>query len=258
MNIVLSNDDGVYAPGIRALKQALDQIANVTIVAPLEERSTTGHTLSLDVPLRLVEVEKDIYGLSGYPADCIMMATGHIMRGKPIDLVISGINRGANLAQDVYYSGTVAAAREAAFHGHKAIAVSLTVAMHGPALQSTRHYDVAAQFVRKVVESKIYQNIEPLSVLNINVPNLAKEEIKGVKMTTLGFRQYTQDIDERLDCRHRKYFWIGGLYQGPKDMAGSDCNAIEQGHISISSLKLLDGISDGSHNFKDIEKLSLI
>ncbi len=256
MNIVLSNDDGVHAPGIKALKKALADIAQVVVVAPLEERSTTGHTLSLDMPLRLVEIEKDVYGCSGYPADCIMMASGHVMKGRKIDLVISGINRGANLGQDIYYSGTVAAAREACFHGHKSIAVSLTVAMHGPQSEGERHYDVAAAYVRKLVQERTHERLSGFSMLNINVPNLPQGKIQGVQVTTPGFRQYSQDIDERTDCRHRKYFWVGGLYRGNMPIEGSDCMAIERDFISVTPLNLLNHPSDAIIKWKDLMSAS--
>ena len=127
MEILISNDDGVYAEGIKSLRKSLSQIGNVTVVAPLEERSTTGHTLTLDHPLRLIELEKDIYGCSGYPADCALLGVIHLFKekkGRKPDLVVSGINRGPNLGQDTYYSGTVAAAREAVFHGVPALSVS--------------------------------------------------------------------------------------------------------------------------------------
>ena len=146
MNIVLTNDDGVNAPGINILRESLREIANVIVVAPLAERSTTGHTLTLDTTLRLQEISEDVYGCSGFPADCSLMAIGHLFKnqntkyfGKKIDMVISGINRGANLGQDVFYSGTVAAAREAAFHGIPSIAVSSCMDFRNPD-KNDQHY----------------------------------------------------------------------------------------------------------------------
>ena len=129
MNILICNDDGVYATGIKKLRDSLKEIANVTVVAPLEERSTTGHTLTLDHPLRIVEIEENVFGCSGYPADCSLLGVAEIMKYQKPDLVVSGINRGANLGQDIFYSGTVAAAREAAFRDIKAIGVSSVIGL---------------------------------------------------------------------------------------------------------------------------------
>lgn len=240
MRILLVNDDGVHAPGIKALKNSLDSLGEVIVIAPLEERSTTGHTLSLDHPLRLVEIEKNVYGCSGYPADCTLMGLAHVMKEHKPDVVVSGINRGANLGQDIYYSGTAAGAREAVFHNVPGIAVSLVVDFQKT--HERPHYDVAGEFVRKVLSAGLHKELAPLQMLNINVPNIEKP--KTALMTTLGFRRYSEEIAARDDFRGRPYFWVGGVYEGYSGGDGTDCQSIELGHVSVSLLNLLEQSSE--------------
>jgi 5'-nucleotidase len=246
LNIVLTNDDGVNAPGINILKETLSSIANIIVVAPMTERSTTGHTLTLDTTLRLDEIDNNVYGCNGFPADCSLMAIGHLFKnpqskyfGQKIDLVISGINRGANLGQDVFYSGTVAAAREASFHGIPAIAVSSCMDFRNPD-KNNRHYYSASNFIKSLVQSNISNEIPPMSFLNVNVPWLNETEILGTRVTKTGLRNYSQEIDERIDFRGRKYYWIGGIYKGFEDFPDSDCQAINDKMISIAPVKLCD------------------
>lgn len=245
-NIVLTNDDGVHAPGINILRETLSQIANIIVVAPLTERSTTGHTLTLDTTVRLEEISDNVYGCNGYPADCTLMALGHLFKnplskyyGRKIDLVISGINRGANLGQDVFYSGTVAAAREAAFHGIPAIAVSSCMDFKNPD-KNNQYYYSASNFIKNLVQSNISQVIPPMSLLNVNVPWCSEAEILGTRVTKTGLRKYSEDIEERLDFRGRKYYWIGGIYKGFENFPDSDCQAIEDKMISVAPIKLCD------------------
>lgn len=242
LKILITNDDGVYAPGIKKLYETLSEVADVTMVAPLEERSTTGHTLTLDHPLRLVEIGKNIYGLSGYPADCTIMGLAHVMKSRP-DLVISGINRGANLGQDIYYSGTVAAAREAAFHSVPSIAVSTDIDYKDHV--GKVHFHTAANFIKKIILNNIHQYIDPLHMININVPNREEHLINGVGIGTLGLRRYSEEVDARIDFKDRQYFWIGGVYQGfDHTQTGTDCSIVHQGKISFVPLNLMSGGTD--------------
>lgn len=250
MRILVSNDDGVNAPGINILAKHLSTIADVTIVAPLEERSATGHTISLDVPLRVVEIEKNKFGCSGYPADCSLLGFAHILKNKP-DLVVSGINRGANLAQDIYYSGTVAAAREASFHNIPSIAISTVVDMFSLS-EAEIHFDTAAEFVTNFIKADAWKHINPLSLLNINVPNISSNEVEGVEVTKLGFRNYSEKILEREDSKSRPYYWVGGTYEGFKPIIGSDCVAIDQNKISLTPLNLLDFSTDEKDKWSKI------
>lgn len=240
MKILIVNDDGVHAPGIKALKKALDPLGEIVVIAPLEERSTTGHTLTLDHPLRLVEIEKNVYGCSGYPADCTLMGLAHLLKENKPDVVVSGINRGANLGQDIYYSGTVAGAREAVFHNVPAISVSLVVDFQKT--HETPHYDVAGEYVRRMIEKGFHQELAPLQMLNVNVPNM--KDPKSPLMTTMGFRRYSEEIAARDDFRGRPYFWVGGVYEGHVGQGGSDCHSVELGHVSVSLLNLLGQGSD--------------
>lgn len=236
MKLLLANDDGVMAPGIRSLYNFLKDAHDTTIIAPLEERSTTGHSLSLDKPLRLELLEENIYGCSGFPSDCVLMGLGHVMKNNRPDVVVSGINRGANLGQDLYYSGTIAAAREAAFHQVPSLAVSLVFnAVNEPHL-----YDVAARFIKHALEMGLHKHCKNYGLLNINVPNIPFEEIRGCKLTEIGFRRYSEEIHARMDARNREYFWIAGHYEGFAENPESDCQAVKDGHIAITPHALID------------------
>jgi 5'-nucleotidase len=254
MKVLLSNDDGVHAPGIRALYDAFHSQFETTLVAPLEERSTTGHSLSLDKPLRLENFEPNIYGCSGFPADCVLMGLAHVLGGiKRPDVVVSGINRGANLGQDLYYSGTVAAAREAAFHKVPAIAVSLV--FHN--VTEKHLYESAATFMKWCLEENLHHHCPPMCLININVPNLPLSEIKGCKVTETGFRRYSEEIHARIDARGRDYFWIAGLYEGFDPNPESDCHAVQDGYIALTPHRLLGVESmDVSALKKVVEKLN--
>jgi 5'-nucleotidase len=264
MNILLVNDDGVMAPGIRILKKTLDSIANVYIVSPLEERSTTGHTLTLDHTLRMSEIENNVYGCNGFPADCTLMGVGYLFKQKlinqKIDLVISGINRGANLGQDVFYSGTVAAAREAVFHSIPAISISSCIDFK-TSDKSDLYYYTASNFVKLLIQSNVIHAIPSMTMWNINVPWKQNEDIKGVKITKVGFRNYSEEIAERTDFRGRNYYWIGGIYRGFEELEDSDCMAIHEDYISISPMKVNEyGVSHqtlmtDAHDF--IKKLTV-
>lgn len=243
MHILICNDDGVHAKGIKALQEELANVARITVVAPLEERSTTGHTLTLDHPLRVVQIENGVYGCSGFPADCAQIGFGHILKNDPPDLVVSGINRGANMAQDTYYSGTVAAAREATFYGIPSVSISLAMDFLGPD-HLDNYYGTASRFMRKMVEHDIHKKIEPYTLINVNIPDVPWDQVKGAKVTKLGLRKYSNNIIERNDFRDRKYYWIAGGYEGFKSIEGSDCNAVDEENISLTSINLLQQTSD--------------
>jgi 5'-nucleotidase len=253
MRILVANDDGVMAPGIRSLYKELSPVFQTTIIAPLEERSTTGHSLSLDKPLRLERLEENIYGCSGFPGDCVLMGLGYVLKDQRPDVVVSGINRGANLGQDLYYSGTIAAAREAAFHRVSSIAVSLVfnnvIELH--------RYDVAATFIKWCLENDLHKACPQYSLININVPNIPMEEIKGCKLTEVGFRRYSEEIHARMDARNKEYFWIAGHYEGFIENHHSDCHAVKDGFIAITPHALIDRCDkDYSELGRCIERLN--
>ena len=235
MNILISNDDGVDSPGLKILAEVLGEVGDVTVVAPHRERSTSGHSLTLHKPLRVFEVRPKHYAVTGSPADCVYMATRQIMAKKP-DVIISGINKGANLGNDVYYSGTVAAAREGAYFGCKAIAFSLCLGHHNE--KTSLFWESSARFAKTFVPMAFRENFSSNYLLNVNVPNLPANEIKGVKISKLGRRIYSDVILDRQDPRGRHYYWIGGEYKGFEDIPGSDCVHVDQGYISVTPLKL--------------------
>lgn len=253
MRILLANDDGVMAPGIRNLYKELSTVFDTTIIAPLEERSTTGHSLSLDKPLRLEKLENNIYGCTGFPGDCVLMGLGHLLKDRRPDVVVSGINRGANLGQDLYYSGTIAAAREAAFHKVPSIAVSLVF----NAVNEEHLYGVAATFIKWSLEEGLQKLCPEFTLININVPNIPMREIKGCKLTEIGFRRYSEEIHARIDARNREYFWIAGMYEGFNENSESDCQAVKDGHIAITPHALIDRCDrDYSELGKWVERLN--
>ena len=245
MRILISNDDGIHAKGINFLNDEL-KVSNETIViAPHKERSSCGHGISLGKALRVNKIKENYYDCSGTPADCILVGIGNISKGNLPDLVVSGINHGANLGQDRFYSGTMAAAREATFRGIPSISVSLVTV----GLKDVEHFDVAAKFIKKLVDAGVHKILKPMTLLNVNVPNVAVEEIAGVKLTFAGFQQYSEEVIERVDTRGRNYYWVGGTYKGAKNLPGSDCNAVKENFISIN-LQDLNG-----KQVEDIEQL---
>jgi 5'-nucleotidase len=238
LRVLISNDDGINAPGINCLYKHIKKSHDAYVVAPSEERSTTGHSLSLDHPVRLHQMAGDekMFHCTGFPADSILMGLGHVLKDKRPDVVVSGINRGANLSQDLYYSGTMAAAREAAFHMVPSIAVSLAIKKSG----DFYHFDTAGEFIRRLLATQIHSIMPRLSMLNVNVPNIALDQIKGVKVTKMGFRYYSEKIDKKFDSRERSYYWICGHLEGFENFNGeSDSEVVEQGYISVTPLGLL-------------------
>ncbi len=253
--ILLSNDDGVHAPGLRALYEVFKSFGEVVVVAPLEERSTTGHSLTLHKPLRMIPIAKDFYGVSGSPADCVYLGSRKVFGSLP-DLVISGINRGANMGQDVYYSGTVSAAREACILGVPSMAVSLDVNFRRTPPEEKLHYRSAALVALSVARQIPEMGLPRHTLLNLNVPDLPMARIKGVQLARQGFRYYSGGILQRKDHRGKDYYWVGGTYRGYQREAGSDCDFLERKYAALTPLKLdstdydflsslLDGMGEG-------------
>ena len=237
MQILLSNDDGVHSAGLMILYKELKKLGDVWVVAPLEEKSTTGHSLTIHKPLRMISIRPNFYGVSGSPADCVYLGIRQVI-GKMPDLVISGINRGANLGQDVYYSGTVSAAREACILGIPALAVSLSVDFKKRKEESALHYLAAAKMTLKVLKMMKDVSLPAHTLLNLNVPDLPMNRIKGVTLAHQGFRFYSGGILRRKDHRGKDYYWVGGTYKGFRNDHGSDCHVVESGYASLTPLKL--------------------
>ncbi len=233
MKILISNDDGIHAPGLRALAEALTECGEVKIIAPEREQSAAGHAVTLHKPLRMREISLDglsaqAYATNGTPADCV--ALGTIDRDNLPDLVFSGINAGANLAEEVLYSGTAAAAMEGAMYDVPSFALSVVA----PA--SEARFDVAAEIARRIARSFPKQSATRACFLNINVPNVGIEEIKGVEVTRLGHRRYANRMAQRLDPRGQPYFWFTGEPLEKDASPGTDIAAIASGKISITPL----------------------
>ena len=240
MKILLSNDDSVNARGIKVLYDVLKKIADVTVVAPLEEKSTTGHSLTIHKPLRVVPSFHGFYGVNGSPADCIHVGVEQVLKSKP-DIIVSGINRGANLGQDVYYSGTVSAAREACIMGIPSIAVSLFIDFKKRKPEEALHYESAAKLCVQVI--RLFQQKNKIkmpkhTLMNLNVPDLPLSKIKGVSLAKQGFRHYSTEIIKRRDHRGKDYFWVGGGYLGFRDEEGTDCNTVDKGYAALTPLTL--------------------
>lgn len=228
--ILISNDDGVRAPGIQALAAAMALVGEVLVVAPDGERSAASHSISLDRPLRATPVEPGAWAIDGTPVDCVYLALHHLVPRKP-DLCLSGINNGFNLGSDVFYSGTVGAALEGALRGVPAMAFSLE-------RQSPQDFSHAAAFAADLVRDILGRGpgaIEPGTLLNVNLP---AGPVRGLRPTTLGHRIYRDQVSVRKDLRGRDYYWIGGPEEKGPDIPGSDCTAIAQGLVSVTAIGL--------------------
>jgi 5'-nucleotidase len=228
--ILVSNDDGHMAEGLQALVGALEGLGEVWVAAPEVEQSASSHAISIHRPLRLREVRPRWFAVDGTPTDCSYIGINHLLKDRRPALMVSGINHGPNLADDITYSGTVAAAMEASLLGVPAIAFSL-VARHG------FDFGPAARFARQLVATALRQSRPPHLLVNVNVPG--QGEPKGYAVTRLGKHSYGFDVIEKEDPRGRKYYWIGGNEYQHEDIPGSDCNAVlRDGLISVTPLHL--------------------
>lgn len=237
MRILLTNDDGIHAGGLKDIQRELGKLGTVWVVAPMDEKSTTGHSLTIHKPLRVMRLAERFFGVTGSPADCVNVGMREIMKFKP-DLVVSGINRGANLGQDVYYSGTVSAAREACIRGIPAFAVSLVIDFRRPPAEKNMHYSHAAKLAAQVIKNLSGIAIPKHTLINLNVPDLPLSKIKGVRLARQGFRIYSSSILKRRDHRGKDYFWVGGQYQGYVKDPETDCYNAEKGYATLTPQKL--------------------
>jgi 5'-nucleotidase len=242
MKILISNDDGVHAPGLRFLANALGKIADITVVAPDRNRSGVSNSLTLENPLRVVTASNGFYSVNGTPTDCVHLAVTGLLKEMP-DMVVSGINEGSNLSDDVLYSGTVAAATEGRFLGLPSLAISLA----GPRCE---HYDTGAQIAKLLVERLRETPLTSNTILNVNVPDLPFSEIHGIQVTRLGTRHIAEPTIKALDPKGRKIYWVG--QPGPEQDAGpgTDFYAVNSGYVSITPLHL-----DLTH-YKVLDELS--
>lgn len=235
MKILVSNDDGYLATGINTLIDALEKVADVVVVAPDRNRSAASNSLTLSTPLRVTEYGKNRYKVDGTPSDCVHLAVTGLLDEEP-DLVVSGINHGANLGDDVIYSGTVAAAMEGRFLGLPTIAVSLVGrTMVGAKLT---HFETAAKVAVELVQKIERASLAPDTVLNVNVPDIPYDELAGVRATRLGFRHMAEKIIRDKDPYGRPIYWIGPAGEGADSGEGTDFHAIAEGAASVSPLKV--------------------
>jgi len=229
--ILVTNDDGIQSKGIMALAKVLREIEDVLIVAPDIEQSAVAHSLTLHRPLRVEKIKKNFYAVDGTPADCIHLAVNTILPERP-RLIVSGINKGGNLGDDIIYSGTVSAAFEGTLLGVPSFAISLVSRSHFK-------FDVAARFALRMARSIIERGLPKNTFLNINVPNLDEKEIKSYQITHQGRLIHNGDeVVEKVDPRGRKYYWIGGGELVFEKGGNTDVEAVSKSCISITPLNL--------------------
>ncbi|OOZ41206.1 5'/3'-nucleotidase SurE [Solemya pervernicosa gill symbiont] len=230
MFILISNDDGYQAPGITALAKALSGLAEISVVAPERDRSGASNSLTLDSPIRARVADNGFISVDGTPTDCVHLAITGLLDREP-DMVVAGINAGANMGDDVLYSGTVAAAIEGRFLGLPAIAVSM--ASHAP-----EHFDTAARVVKQLIDRLLKSPLPADTILNINVPDLPWEEITGFETTRLGHRHKAEPVIKSNDPRGRPIYWVGPPGAEQDAGPGTDFHAVRNGAISVTPLQV--------------------
>lgn len=230
MHLLLSNDDGIHASGLSFLAESLSKLGKITVVAPNRNRSASSNSLTLDRPIRAQKVAKNWYSVDGTPTDCVHLAITGLIEDEP-SIVVSGINAGANLGDDVIYSGTVAAAIEGRYLGLPSVAISVTSF-------TPSHLSVAAEvsyeLISKLVESQLPKDV----IININIPDISKDELKGVEVTRLGNRHKAEPVIKAEDPRGKPIYWVGAA--GPEQDAGpgTDFYAVNNGFVSVSPMHL--------------------
>jgi len=238
VRILLTNDDGIHAPGFALLESIAAKLSDdVWAVAPAEEQSGAGHSLTLTRPIRLRKLAERRYSVSGTPTDAVMMALAHIMEGAPPDLILSGINRGANLAEDVTYSGTVSAAMEGALAGVRSIALSQVYAREG--MGDTIPFAAAEAWAERVLRPLMDAPFTPGTLVNVNFPAMAPEAVKGIRVCRQGIRDYGRlRIVERTDPRGYRYYWFGLAPTVETPGHVTDLEVVADGYISVTPLFL--------------------
>lgn len=230
MRILVSNDDGYFAPGIEALAEALNPLGQVTVVAPERDRSGASNSLTLDRPLSLRQTANGFYYVNGTPTDCVHLAVTGMLDYLP-DMVVSGINHGANMGDDTLYSGTVAAATEGYLLGVPAIAVSLVG-------KEASQFETAARVARDLVLRFQQQPLGQPALLNVNVPDVPYDALKGVAVTRLGKRHKAEPVVKAVTPRHETVYWVGAAGAAADAGPGTDFNAVERGCVSITPLQV--------------------
>lgn len=243
MKILISNDDGYMAEGIKALAEAMSDLGDITVVAPDRNRSGASNSLTLENPLRVNQLDNGVYRVEGTPTDCVHLAITGLLDDEP-DMVVAGINAGANLGDDVLYSGTVAAAIEGRFLGLPAMAISLNG-------HTAIHYETAAWAAKKLVSQLLASSLPADTILNVNVPDLPIEQITGFESTRLGRRHKAEPVIKELDPRGRAMYWVGPAGEEEDAGPGTDFDAMRRGVISVTPLQIdlthydaIDGVAN--------------
>ncbi len=238
MNILLTNDDGIESEGLLSLKKYFEKDHEVFIIAPLREQSCCSHSLTINYPLRVIEYGKNFFAVDGTPTDCIMLAKSKIFKNIKFDMLVSGINNGGNLGDDITYSGTVAGAMEGCLLGLPSIAISMVVDFEKK--PEYIDYEPAILYLEKI--TKLIYNLNNFifrdCFFNVNVPNLPYEKIKGLKLTKQGKRTYKDIIVENVDPRGKKYYWIAGTPVNLSNDDDTDLYAVENNFVSVTPLHL--------------------
>lgn len=230
IRILLSNDDGVYATGLRVLGQYLSEIANVDIVAPDRNRSGASNSLTLHAPLHIKRLESGVISVEGTPTDCVHVAITGLLSETP-DMVIAGINGGSNLGDDVWYSGTVAAAIEGRFLGLPAIAISLVG-------DREQNYETAGKVAHQLVNHVLIERLPPTTILNVNVPDIPYSELQGFEVTRLGTRHCAEPTIRQVDPRGHPIYWVGPAGAEQDAGPGTDFHAVREGKVSITPIRV--------------------
>ena len=231
VRILVSNDDGINSEGLHKLHEALKELGEIYVVAPDRDQSTVSHSLSLHRPLRLDKTAERVYTVDGTPTDCINLAINGILKDRKPDLVVSGINKGENLGDDITYSGTVSAAMEGTLLGVPSIAVSLVS-------RNDYNFDTACFYSILLSKYVLDKGLPKDTLLNVNVPNLSMPEIKGMMVSRQGKRIYEEPVVEKTDPRGKKYYWIGGDELDFINIENSDIVAVNEGYVSVTPIKL--------------------
>lgn len=234
MRVLLTNDDGIYAKGLRTLIERLSKEHDVYVVAPSVEQSAKSHSITMHHPIMVKEVDlygsvQAAYAIGGTPADCVKIAIEELIDLKP-DIVISGINDGPNLGNDIIYSGTVAAAVEGSFYGVNSVAVSLCG-------RNNTEFSAAADFIADNIEGFAKMNVPVDTAINVNVPNIPSDEIKGAKVTSIGTRKYANTFDHRHTPRGEVYYWLAGEPMEAEQNGDSDIKAVREGYVSVTPIR---------------------
>jgi len=237
VTILITNDDGINSEGLKVLSHAIGELGEVFVVAPDRQRSAVGLSVTLERPLRVESIGERKFSVDGMPVDCVMLAIHRLMESTP-DLIISGINEGQNIGYDIYHSGTVGAALAGTMFGIPSMAVSIADNRFSGTDKDIIRYDTAASIALKLAKNIFQRKLPTGTLLNINVPNLPLSEIEGIEVTRHCNSTYDIEILHRLDPRGKKYYWLGGEFQGNSDRSETDLDALQHNRASVTPLRL--------------------